>query len=539
MRGLGYRVSKSRRLLQIICAITWCLFAAGPLFGFAAIKPIFIEQGVYQDKCNDTNSNECSQQELALDFLFTAGCMITNISALPVGWILDSYGPKITGIIGSIILSIGAFSLSWASRISIVDGYLVGFIFLALAGPFVFISCFQLANSFPKHSGLILALITGSFDASSGLFLFYRIYYDNVYKLSIGWFFTIYLLVPIFIFTSQMTLMPDESYKTVGTLAKIAETGIDESGKPLDKDLLYPQDVIDQEADDYDNTVEFYQPTIQETATSLLTRRASIGVVGSDRTSLRRASFSSVNSNKSIYEQEADIKLTKSSGGVFGILHGYSIRDQMSSNWFLLMCLFTMSQMLRINYFVATIKSQELYLYGGNEEIATKINHFFDVALPLAGILAVPFIGLILDNFTTLSVFTLLTALTLFIGITGLLSWLPATYAGILVLVVFRPFFYTSVTDFCAKVFGYETFGTVYGSIIAFSGLCNIFQQVMDKITHLVFNKNPGPINIMLTILTGVSGIALVGFVRSQEMDLKRLQLEMEAQEAINRPIPT
>ncbi|EGW34162.1 uncharacterized protein SPAPADRAFT_59592 [Spathaspora passalidarum NRRL Y-27907] len=532
MRGLGYRPSTSRRLLQISCAIGWCLFAAGPIFGFAAIKPIFIKEGVYHDKCPANSNSECTQQELALDFLFTAGCMVTNISALPVGWILDSYGPKTTGIIGSFILGIGAICLSLASNILFMDGYLAGFILLALGGPFVFISCFQLANSFPKRSGLVLALITGSFDSSSALFLFYRMYYDNIHKLSVSGFFACYLIVPIFIYLCQILLMPEELYKTVATLAKIAETGIDETGKPLDTDLLYPEDIAE---DSDDNTVEYYQPTIQET-TSLLLRRASISA---QVPSIRRASFSSVASNKSVYEQEADLKLTRSSGGVFGILHGYSIRDQLSSSWFLLMCLFTMTQMLRINYFVATIKSQELYLYNGNEELATSINHFFDIALPVGGIIAVPFIGMILDNCTTLSVLALLTGLTVFVGIAGLLSWLPATYAGILVLVVFRPFFYTSVSDFCAKVFGYETFGTVYGSIIAFSGLCNIFQQVMDKVTLEIFKKNPGPINIILTVLTGVSGFALIGFVKSQEMEIKRLQLEMEAQEAIDRPIPT
>ena len=43
-----------------------------------------------------------------IEFLFTIACMVTNISALPVGSILDSYGPKITGIIGSILLTLGS-----------------------------------------------------------------------------------------------------------------------------------------------------------------------------------------------------------------------------------------------------------------------------------------------------------------------------------------------------------------------------------------------------------------------------------------------
>ena len=115
-----------------------------------------------------------------------------------------------------------------------------------------------------------------------------------------------------------------------------------------------------------------------------------------------------------------------------------------------------------------------------------------------------------------------MTGLSLFIGVAGLVSWLPATYAGIIVLVVYRPFYYTAVSDFCAKVFGYDNFGTVYGTIIAFSGVCNILQQVMDKATHEFFNMNPGPINTLLVVLTAVFGFALIIFVKSKEAHIKR-----------------
>lgn len=522
----------SKRALQVFCAIVWCLLAAGPVFGFAALKPILISEHVYSQKCdvgiNKKEPKTCVEQDLSLNFLFTIACMVTNISALPVGSILDSYGPKVTGILGSVILMLGTLSMKYASSISIFDGYLVGYTLLALAGPFVFISCFQLANSFPKNSGLILALLTGAFDSSSALFLVYRLIYANISHVSLNTFFSYYLVVPVFIFLCQLFIMPRDSYKTVGTLAKIAETGIDESGLPLNQDLLLPEDRNNEAV------IDTAQPTISET-TSLLMRRASF--VRRESTALR-ASFASRNSVKSVYEQDAEAKLVTATGGVFGVMHGYDIIDQLKSNWFVLMALFTTIQMLRINYFVATIKSQELYLYKGNEELATIINQFFDLALPLGGLASIPFIGLILDNFTTLSVLIILTTISLLIGIMGVLSWLPGTYFGILLLVVYRPFYYTAVSDFCAKVFGYENFGTIYGTIIAFSGICNILQQVMDKATHEWFNLNPIPINALLTGLTAVFGVALIVFVRSKELEMKRKSLEIEAQEATNRPIP-
>lgn len=501
------------------------------MFGFAAIKPILISEGVYSDKCDvGSHANPglpCTNQDLLLNFLFTVACMVTNISALPVGSLLDSYGPQITGTIGSIIIFLGALTMLFASKITAIDGYLWGYTLLALGGPFVFISCFQLANSFPKNSGLILALLTGAFDSSSALFLIYRIIYTNYFNLSIASFFTYYLVVPVFIFVCQLTIMPHDSYKTVGTLAKIATTAIDETGQPLNKDLLLPDD---RETAVVETVYE--QPNMNE-HTSLLMRRASFGSFGNRRDSMRLR----VSRRSSIYEQIAEDKLYETTGGVFGIMHGFSIFDQLKSPWFLLMTVFTTIQMLRINYFVATIRSQELFLYG-NEELATTINQFFDLALPVGGLCAIPFIGLILDNVSTLSVLWILSCISVVVGVCGCLSWLPATYLGIILLVLYRPFYYTAVSDFCAKVFGFETFGTIYGTIICFSGICNILQQIMDRATHSYFNMNPIPINSLLTALTFLFAGAIITFVKSQEMAMKRKNLELEAQEATLRAIP-
>ena len=452
--------------------------------------------------------------------------MVTNICALPVGSILDKYGPRLTGIMGSFILMLAALSLKFAAKYaeSWFDGYLMGYSLLALGSPFVFISCFQLANSFPKNSGLILALLTGAFDASSSLFLGYRVFYFNHKKVSLSTFFSWYLIAPAFILLCQVFIMPHSSYKTVETLAKIAETAIDETGKPLDDDLLLPEDTRS------DNSEEVTPYIGQHSETSALLSEFRDG---------RRVSVASARSStKSVYEQQAEERLVHKSGGVFGILHGYTAKEQMKTTWFVLMTVYTAIQMLRINYFVATIKAQEAYLYG-DEDTAIAINHVFDIALPLGGIIAIPFIGLILDNLTTLTVLTILTSVSVFVGAMGLLSWLPGTYAGVLIFVVYRPFYYTAVSDFCAKVFGFETFGTVYGSIIAFSGFCNILQQPLDKLTKSYLQGNPFIVNASLTGITLVLGIAIVLFVKSQELQILRKNLELEADLAENLDIPT
>lgn len=510
--------SLTTRVIQVCCAITWCLVAAGPVFGYAALKPILIAEGIYEHKCDlkpQDSVTKCVDQDLSLNFLFTLACMVTNISALPVGSILDTYGPKITGIIGSIVIGLGSLSLKYGSSLSIIDGYLIGYSLLALGGPFVFISCFQLANSFPKNSGLILALLTGAFDSSSALFLGYRLLYFKIKAVPLSTFFGWFLIVPVFIFVCQLTIMPSDSYKTVGTLAKIAETAIDETGRPLDSDLLLAAD-RDASQSRHDHS----QPTINETTALLLSK------------DIRRASLVSTRSSaKSVYEQQADDELVHKSGGVYGILHGYPAIEQLKSSWFILLSIFITVQMLRINYFVATIKNQERYLYD-DEDIATTINHVFDIALPLGGLVAIPFIGLILDNLTTLVVLIILTLISVFVGIMGLMSYLPATYAGILIMVAYRPFYYTAISHLFSIIFGFDNFGVLYGSAIAISGGFNILQQVLDRLTQSYYQGNPTPINSMLTIFTGVIGLTLIFFVRSQEAQIKRKNLEYEAEGA-------
>lgn len=100
--------------------------------------------------------------------MFTCAAVSTNVAALPIGTILDVYGPRVCGLMGGVFVAIGClfFAFAWQLAAMGWDGYIPGYLFLALGGPFVFISSFQLSNTFPRYAGLILALLTGSFDTS-------------------------------------------------------------------------------------------------------------------------------------------------------------------------------------------------------------------------------------------------------------------------------------------------------------------------------------------------------------------------------------
>lgn len=191
------------------------------------------------------------------------------------------------------------------------------------------------------------------------------------------------------------------------------------------------------------------------------------------------------------------------------------------------MCMFTTIQMLRINYFVATIASQMEYYF--NPEIAIRINKFFDIALPLGGIISIPFIGLILDNLQTYKILMILLTVSTSIGLFGMTCNQVLQYIGILLLVLYRPFYYTAVSDYCVKVFGYANFGTVYGAIIFISGMMNISQTLLDNATHFQFGNDPTPINTLLVTLTVLSGGSMLLYIKHQEKALIRAHVIEDA----------
>lgn len=437
----------------------------------------------------------------SLNLMFTIAAVATNVSALPVGTILDTYGPRVCGLLGSIFLFLGSLLLSLAAFIPF-DAYIPGYLFLSLGGPFVFISSFQLSNTFPTHSGLILSSLTGAFDASSALFLVFRLLNEaSDGHFTSQRFFLAYLIVPLFIIVVQFTVMPATSYKTAGELVQQAKVHI--SAELNDRvDAAIP-DRNEGERQRNDRRVQ--RQSIVNKIQDLLTDNDNISVISDP--------ILGTNNDDEGPRQTRQQPETHTAGGVWGALHGCSALQQIRSPWFVLITLFTVLQMLRINYFVASLRQQYEYLFG-SRDAARRLNETFDFLLPIGGLISIPFIGTIIDTASTPFVLLVLATTATVIGILGCIpDSVQAGYAHIVLFVIYRPFYYTLVSDYAAKVFGFQTFGKVYGLIICLAGLGNFAQAGLDALTFKTFHRNPIPVNMVLTGLTFLIGSALVGFV--------------------------
>ncbi|KAI4165935.1 MAG: hypothetical protein LQ342_000366 [Letrouitia transgressa] len=463
-------------MVQVGAAVIYCLFAAGIVFGYAALKPVLVQERVYRKYCaagKGFPEETCYEQEIRLNLMFTVAAVSTNVCALPVGTILDKYGPRVSGVIGSVLLALGSLLFAFAARI-----------------PFD-------------------ALLTGAFDSSSAVFLFYRLIYAASQRtFTPQKFFLVYLIVPFSILIIQLCLMPKNSYKTVGELVNHAQNPT--NGEDTMDHRIENEDQLNQVREER----RAHRENVISEITSLLGDKGKQG-------------------GKQHQQQERKKRIS----GVWGALHGYSAAQQVKSPWFILITLFTVVQMTRINFFVATIKPQYEYLLQ-SDAAATAVNHFFDVALPLGGVISIPFTGLILDNTSTPFVLFLLTIMATAIGVFGVIPSMGAAYVNILLFVIYRPFYYTAVSDYAAKVFGFHTFGKVYGLTICLAGLLNFSQSALDALMHRGFDGNPVPVNIILLLLALVVGLTLVGYVWYKSRTIARDHLEEEAEGAAETLIP-
>ncbi|OAP55360.1 hypothetical protein AYL99_10333 [Fonsecaea erecta] len=504
----AYEVSRGMRIAQVTVGVVSCVLASGIVFGFDALKTILLAEGTYRDLCTEEELRKnvplCYMQDQRLNLTFVIASVTTNISALLVGGILDRYGPRVCGIISSIFLVLGSICMAFASDLPF-DAYIVASFLLALGGTFTFVPSFHLSNAFPRFQGLILALVTGAFDASASVFLIFRILYQSTHgAITLRQIFTVYLLVPIFILVSQLTIMPSQSYQTRGELAE-----------KMDKAQDPTTDVHDSD-DELGGAIEVMQ-------------------VRAERANRRRMSIASINdllgppAEQDKHDKKED--QIKVNSGVWGILHGLPASKQIRTPWFILITLFTVLQMARFNFFIATIFTQYSYMLN-SVEAATRVIEFFDLALPIGGIVTVPFIGALLDYTSTVAVLNLLVLLSTLIGVLGAVPTIWAAYANVTLFVLFRPLYYSAMSDYAAKIFGYATFGTVYGAIICLSGLFTFTQSGLQALLHDVFDDDPEPINLGLATAGLVLGVTLVMYVDIKGRALHRERALAAAQAA-------
>ncbi|KAJ6030386.1 MFS transporter [Penicillium canescens] len=141
----AYKVPFAKRCAQVATGAVACWLSAGIVFGFAALKPVLIAEGIYSGLCesnvtvgvgNDQTGRGaiCAEQDLRLNLFFIVASVTTNVSSLLAGWALDRYGRRACWVSACLSLIVGSLLMSGSFALRGLDGYLLGNVFLALGG---------------------------------------------------------------------------------------------------------------------------------------------------------------------------------------------------------------------------------------------------------------------------------------------------------------------------------------------------------------------------------------------------------------------
>ncbi|KNE54384.1 hypothetical protein AMAG_17664 [Allomyces macrogynus ATCC 38327] len=255
-----------------------------------------LDIGVFSRHCTTawTSGTPCDAQLVYSDLTYTLAQALGAFLVVPIGYILDKWGPKILYLLSCALLAMafGLFSNAFGhTNRNFDDAVIPAFILLSTGGSAMYTASFHVANVYPAKSAFYVVLLNVSYDVSALMFSLLRMCFVAAPTLAVGQrsvtsFFYAYLLIVAAVFLFAVFFMPWRSVTPTQSLkvtpsdlpppasSKPARASAAVQNRILGTDMA---DALDTLADPVD---EWRQPAVVGSATpptesSTRSRRAS------------------------------------------------------------------------------------------------------------------------------------------------------------------------------------------------------------------------------------------------------------------------
>uniref|UniRef100_A0A8C5Q4Q6 Solute carrier family 43 member 1 n=1 Tax=Leptobrachium leishanense TaxID=445787 RepID=A0A8C5Q4Q6_9ANUR len=517
-----------KRRWWIACtAIVENLFFSAVLFGWGSLLIMLQQEGFYSYLCTETNSSHeaslhhnaksdnssmpepwltCNEQEEMLNLGFTIGSFLLSATTLPLGILMDRYGPRPLRLVGS-------FSFALSCALIALAGYdpsvLAPLIFLALSlngfgGICLTFTSLTLPNMFGGLRSTMMSLMIGSYASSAITFPGLKLIYEagvSFVGIMLGW-----SALACLIFLNCLINWPKESI-------------------PSPEEMAYKKKV----------TLRTLALDHKVTGDQFYTHVTTVG---------QRLSRKGESEQEHLSSEDLT-KPTKPDAPSPSFLH--SVRAPI----FLFSLITMMMTQLRIIFFMASMNRMLEFMlvenYGNvtsekdlRSDITSTVGLYSSVfgVLQLLCLFTCPFIGFVMDwkmkkgdegaktiqkltNATRAFIFT--NILLIGFGVTCLITNLQLQFVSFVLHTMVRGFIHSACGGLYAAVFPSGHFGTLTGLQSLLSAVFALLQEPLYRAMLGPLNGNPFWVNLALLIFS-FAGFILPAYLLTYRHRLLRLR---------------
>ncbi|KAI9183797.1 hypothetical protein H9P43_002849 [Blastocladiella emersonii ATCC 22665] len=161
-------------------------------------------------------------------------------------------------------------------------------------------------------------------------------------------------------------------------------------------------------------------------------------------------------------------------------LEHYSIAQQYKSPFYYLFVVHTVATALLLNFYMGSVNNQIQFLsadvYGPGPAATTAYTYMlavWGVVLPVCSVVVAPFLGplVMLTGYHTM--FITVSVVSIAAGVLTMVPHLELQYVTMFLMSVLRPALWTVACNYIGKVFGFGSFGRLYGALLLLVGVAN------------------------------------------------------------------